>query len=216
MAERILVIGNKNYSSWSMRPWLALRAAGLSFREETIWLRKPDTKTKILAVSPSGFVPALIEGDLIIWDSLAICEYVAETAADARLWPQDPAARAVARAVSAEMHASFSSLRAECPMDIRLRLKDHRLSEKAQADATRVQAIWRDCRARFGAGGPYLFGSFSIADCFYAPVATRFVTYGLAMDEIARAYTAAIYSNVHFQTWAQQAAQESETISYAL
>lgn len=205
-----LVIGDKTYSSWSMRPWLGLKAAGLSFEERQIRLDQPDTAARISAVSPAGKVPILIEDGLVIHESIAILERVAELAPDAGLWPDDPAARAVARAVSAEMHAGFQPLRAYATFNLKRENQPRAtpIPEAVQADITRICAIWADCRARFGAGGPFLFGRFGVADCMYAPVVGRFVTYGLPRDEGADAYIAAITSHPAWLAWKADALKE--------
>jgi len=208
MARFTLVIGNKNHSSWSLRPWLAARASGIAFDEVMIALRQPDTKQKVLAHSPSGKVPLLKDGDLAVWDSLAICEYLADAFPAAGLWPNDAAARAVARSVSAEMHAGFPALRNECSMDIARRFPGRSFSPECQAEIARIQAMWADCRARFGAGGPYLFGHFSIADCMYAPVVTRFRTYGIALEPVCRDYAAAMLAHPAMQEWCAAAEKE--------
>lgn len=208
MTELTLVIGNKNHSSWSLRPWLALKAAGLPFREVLISLRRPETKAEILHYSPSGKVPLLIDGDLRIWDSLAICEYLAERQPAAGLWPDAADARAVARAVSAEMHAGFMALRRDYSMDIARRFPDQGSAE-AKADAARVLEMWRNCRQRFGAGGDFLFGRFGIADCMFAPVVTRFRTYGLALDAVCQAYSDAVFAHPAMREWCRAA--EAET-----
>jgi len=209
MTSLILVIGNKNHSSWSLRPWLALKAAGLAFEERLIGLRRPETKAEILRYSPSGKLPLLIDGALSVWDSLAICEYVAERAPQAGLWPEAADARAVARAVAAEMHSGFMALRRDYSMDISRRFPDQG-SPEAKADAQRVQEIWRDCRARFGQSrGDFLFGGFGIADCMYAPVVTRFRTYGIALDPVSQAYCDAVMAHPAMREWCQAAEQET-------
>lgn len=209
MTSLILVIGNKNHSSWSLRPWLALKAAGLAFEERLIGLRRPETKAEILRYSPSGKLPLLIDGALSVWDSLAICEYVAERAPQAGLWPEAADARAVARAVAAEMHSGFMPLRRDYSMDISRRFPDQG-SPEAKADALRVQEIWRDCRARFGQSrGDFLFGGFGIADCMYAPVVTRFRTYGIALDPVSQAYCDAVMAHPAMREWCQAAEQET-------
>jgi len=213
MRELVLTIGNKNYSSWSLRPYLALAATGAPFREEVIPLSRPDSKAAILAVNPAGKVPVLRDGDLVIWDSLAICEYLAEQFPAAGLWPADAAERARARAISAEMHSGFAALRENMPMDIRARKPGRGHTPAALADAARVLAIWRGCRAR-AQGGPFLFGRFSIADAMYAPVTTRFVTYGVELDEVGRAYVDAVAALPAMQAWVAAAAQEPWTIEY--
>ncbi len=196
-----LVIGSKRYSSWSLRPWLALKQAGLAFREIEITLRQPETKAEILKHSPSGKVPLLKHDGLAVWDSLAICEYVAEIAPEARLWPEKREARAVARAAAAEMHSGFTPLRRDCPMDVLLDAQDFVISEEAQADIARIDALWTDCRARFGQGGPFLFGHFTIADAMYAPVATRFLTYHAPISPVAKAYMEAILTLPAMSEW---------------
>ena len=195
---RTLVIGDKRWSSWSMRPWLALRHGGIEFREHLIRLRRPDSKAQIAAVSPSGKVPLLIDGDLKIWDSLAICEWAAERVPS--LWPSDPSARAIARSVSAEMHSSFVAMRTEMSMDVELRTKKE-LSPEARADVDRVMTIWRETRAKWGQNGDFLFGAFSIADCFYAPVVTRFRSYGVALDDTAARYSEAMLAQPEVRAW---------------
>ncbi len=209
--EIVLVIGDKAWSSWSLRPWLAAKAAGLTFREEEVQLRQPDTADQIARHSPSGRIPVLKRGPLTIWDSLAICEYLAEIAPYARLWPADEAARAVARSVSSEMHSGFHALRKEFPMDFHARIAGREPSDQAKADIARVAAIWRDTRRTFGAGGSFLFGAFTIADAMYAPVATRFLTYGIGPaaygdDGTAAAYAEALLAMPEMQKWGEGAA----------
>lgn len=213
MRDLMLVIGNKNYSSWSLRPWLALKAAGLPFREELILLRHADTKAKILAHSPAGKVPCLRHGDLVVWESLAICEYAADLAPQAGLWPADPAARAMARSAATEMHGGFAALRNDYPMDISRRYPGKPCSDAAKADIARIVQLWRDCRAKHGQargeqGGPFLFGRFGIADCMYAPVVTRLRTYGVAVDAATQAYMDAVFDHPAMREWCEAAAQE--------
>ncbi len=212
MADFTLYIGNKNYSSWSLRPWLALKRTGAAFDEVVIPLDEPTTKATILRHSPSGRVPALLHGELTIWDSLAICEYLAEVAPASRLWPEDADTRAVARSVSAEMHSGFHALRTEFPMDFHARSAGHIPSAQAQRDIARVTAIWRDTRHSFGASGPFLFGAFSIADAMYSPVATRFRTYGIDLGQFGDDGTAAAYSETllamhEMQEWGEGASR---------
>jgi glutathione S-transferase len=198
MADLTLIIGNKNYSSWSLRPWLAAKAAGIPFKEVVITLDRPDTKELIARYSPSGRVPVLRHGDLTVWDSLAISEYLAETFPEAKLWPADPTQRARARAVSAEMHSGFTALRNAMPMNIRERRAVTPTAD-VQADIDRVCQIWRECRGQVARGaGPFLFGTFSIADAMYAPVATRFRTYGVKTDEVCTAYQEALLKSACF------------------
>lgn len=206
----VLVIGDKAWSSWSLRPWLAAKVAKIPFREEAIGLRLPDTGEQIGRQSPSGRIPVLRRGGLAVWDSLAISEYLAELAP--RLWPEDSGARAVARSISAEMHSSFQALRKEFPMDFHARITGVAPSEQAQKDIARIVSIWRETRARFGAGGSFLFGSFTIADAMYAPVATRFRTYGVdpaafGDDGAAAAYAETLLAMPEMQEWGEGAAR---------
>lgn len=213
MAELTLYIGNKNYSSWSLRPWLALKQAGIPFDEIVVPLYRPESKAAILEFSPSGKVPALQCGELLVWDSLAICEYLAEAFREARLWPGDPAARAAARAASAEMHSGFQALRAQLPMNVRAHLPGRPLSPEAAAEIARVAALWRDCRSRFAkGGGDFLFGAFTIADAMYAPVASRFRTYAVALPPDAQAYRDALLGLPAMQEWAAAARAEPWTV----
>lgn len=208
MAEFKLVIGNRNYSSWSLRGWLALKRTGVDFEEIVIPLHHPDTKEKIRAQSPSGWVPVLLGPDGPVWDSLAIAEYLAERFPTAGLWPADPAARAVARSVTAEMHSGFPALRKHYPMNLRATLPARPENPEAAADIARVLEIWTECRQNFGAGGPFLFGSFTAADAFYAPVVSRFRTYGVAMGPVAEAYAEAVRDWPDMREWAAAAAAE--------
>jgi glutathione S-transferase len=176
-----IVVGTKNWSTWSLRPWLVLKRTGAPFTETLVQLREVETSTtEILKHSPSGLVPVLKDGDLTIWDSLAICEYLAERFPAANLWPADPADRALARAAAAEMHAGFGSLRGECPMDLTLTTKAD-LSEATRANVRRLVALWCGLLAR--SGGPFLFGDWTIADAFFTPVATRFRSYGILASD---------------------------------
>jgi len=205
-----LVIGDKAWSTWSLRPWLALRKTGAPFEEILIALRQEDTGDQIAPYSPSRKVPALHDSDLVIWDSLAICEYLAEKFPRAGLWPADPVRRALARSASAEMHSSFGSLRGECPMDLSL-VSSVEISEATQNDVRRIVALWRDLRGRFAADGPWLLGAWSIADAFYTPVATRFRSYGVDLaalgdkDGAAQAYTDQLLADADFRAWEAQA-----------
>lgn len=202
-----LFIGNKNYSSWSLRPWLALKLARLPFEEVLIPLYQTTSKQDILRHSPTGKVPALkLDDGTVIFESLAICEWVAEQAPD--LWPTDSTARAVARAVSCEMHAGFVGLRSALPMNIRRAAPPRNLTPAAQEDINRVTALWRDCRKRFGAGGPFLFGAPSIADAMFAPVVTRFASYLVDVDEDSRAYMAAVFALPAMQEWVEAGKRE--------
>jgi glutathione S-transferase len=212
VASFTLVVGNKNYSSWSLRPWLAMRQAGIAFDEVVIPLYRADSKAALLRHSPAGKVPALKDGSRTVWDSLAIMEYLAESFPAAGLWPNDAAARALARSISADMHAGFLALRTAMPMNLREHLPG-RERGGAAADIERVTAIWRDCRRRFGDGGPFLFGAFSIADAMYAPVATRFRTYGVELDPICQAYADAVLALPAFLEWQAAAREEPWVIT---
>ncbi len=208
--ELELVIGTKNLSSWSLRPWLALRATGYPFRERKIWLDRPGSRELLRAASPTGKVPALVDGDLVIWESLAICEALAEWFPAARLWPEDPGARAFARSAAYEMHGGFADLRREMPMNLRARI--HREpSPAARADIDRITALWQECRGRFGGLGGYLFGGFTIADCMYAPVVTRLRTYGVDVDPVSQAYCDTVLARPDVRAWYAGAAAETDT-----
>jgi glutathione S-transferase len=215
-AAPLFYIGNKNYSSWSMRPWLALTWAGLDFEERVLPLGGPgDGKSKIpeiLAVSPSGRVPALHVGDVVIWDSLAICEWAAEQRPAVGLWPQDPIARAVARAAASEMHSGFAALRRDLSMNVRRRTKVATWAEDVQGDIARVEELWCDMRARYGTGGPFLFGRRSIADAMFAPVCTRFRTYSVVLSQVSQAYCDAIFADAAFRAWESAAEADEWTI----
>ena len=203
-----LIIGNKNYSSWSLRPWIAMKAAGIAFDETVIPLYLPQSKPQILAASPAGKVPVLIDGELHVWESLAILEYLAEMIPAARLWPADPAVRAHARAIAHEMHAGFLPLRRACPMNLRRPSKPIALDGEAQANIARIVAMWEDCRARFGTGGPFLFGGFTAADAMYAPVVSRFHTYAIEVGATARAYMGAVLALPAWREWCTAAQAE--------
>ena len=213
MAPLTLVIGNKNYSSWSLRPWLAMKQAGLDFAEIRIPLDTPTTYQAIRHYSPSGRLPVLQHEDIRIWESLAICEYIAERFAP-NLWPEDIVARAMARSISAEMHAGFQHLRENMPMDCRTRLCLFGMNPAVQADIERVVQIWHECRQQFGSGGGFLFGQFSIADAMFAPVVSRFITYDVQLDVVAKTYVEAVWSLPAMQEWIEAATQEEETIHY--
>ncbi len=208
-----LVIGNKNTSSWSLRPWLVMKAFGIPFSETPIRLRRPETPAEILRHSPSGKVPVLKSDGLLIWDTLAIIEFLAEQHPNKRLWPADRDARAIARCVSAEMHSGFQALRNECPMDFINVLGFPDVSAPVLADIARIVAIWKDCRERFGGGGAFLFGAFSAADAMFAPVASRFRTYEVDLgrfgdDGTAASYRDMIMSMPEMIAWAEEAKAE--------
>jgi len=196
-----LVIGNKNYSSWSLRVWLAMAETGIAFEEVLIPLDQPDTKARIAEYSPSGRVPTLIDGDVAVWETLAILEYLAERFPDQQLWPADAKARAVARAVASEMHAGFMALRSAAPMNLWRPVEAFPLTPEVEADVKRITRLWRDARERFGAGGPFLFGRFSNADAMYAPIATRLRTYAIPVDEASAAYVETIHGLASFKRW---------------
>lgn len=206
-----LVIGNKAYSSWSLRPWLLLANAGIDFTEVRIPLYRDDSAAALARWSPTGKVPVLVDDALTIPESIAIVEYLAERYPERCGWPAAPGARAVARAVSAEMHAGFVALRSEMPFNCRSRRRVA-LGPEATRDVQRVQAVWDDCRRRFGAGGPWLFGAFSPADAMYAPVALRFRTYGVPLAEPARAYVEAVAAHPAVQAWVAAARTEREIL----
>lgn len=207
-----LVIGNKNYSSWSLRPWLILRQANIPFTEIRIPLDTPQTHDQIRQYSPSGKVPVLLTAETTIWDSLAIAEYLAEQYPDAHLWPELSSVRAIARSVSAEMHSSFAALRQNLSMDIRAHYQPRVFSPPVQADIDRITQIWQACREHYGAGGPFLFGTWTIADAMYVPVALRFVTYGVVLDTICQAYLEALLTVPALQDWIKAAEQETEVL----
>ncbi len=207
----VLVIGDKNLSSWSLRPWLLLRHFGVPFEELRLPLDTPEFEARIGQYSPSRRVPVLHHGDLVVWDSLAICEYANETFLGGRGWPAEARARATARSVSAEMHSGFAQLRAQLPMNCRKRVTGFVPGPEAQRDLDRVTAIWRDCRARHAAAGPYLFGAFSIADAMYAPVVLRLQSYGVPVGEVEQNYAQGLLALPALGEWL--AAAERETPS---
>ncbi len=209
-----LVIGNKNYSSWSLRGWLAMKQSGAPFQELRIPLRRAETRSLIQAHSPTGLVPALKGPEITLGDSLAIGEYLAERFPEAGLWPGDPLARAQARAAAAEMHSGFAALRRSMPMDIRGRHPGRGWGPEVAEDVGRILALWRACRQRFGSGGDFLFGAFSLADAFYAPVVSRFITYQVACDDVGDAYCNAVMNWPAMQEWCAAAEAETEVISF--
>ncbi|MFN4024266.1 MAG: glutathione S-transferase [Hyphomonas sp.] len=215
---RKFLSGNLNYSSWSIRPLLAIRKAGLGIEEEVIPLDFPETTERLKQVSPTAKVPLLIWDGLEIWESLAITEFVAELAGPGRIWPEDAARRAVARAAASEMHAGFAALRRDCPMDIRAREPAPQMTPALEADIARIQAMWSGLRTSHGQNtaepGPFLFGAWSAADAFYAPVVTRFRTYGLPLTGAAADYAAAVLEDPVFRTLEAEAEAEPWWISY--
>lgn len=208
MSKLQLVIGNKNYSSWSLRPWIAMTMAGIPFRETLIPLDTPETAALIAQHSGAGRVPVLLHGRHTVWESLAIMEYLAELFPEKHLWPKAVSARAIARAVSNEMHAGFGALRNALPMNLRRPRKPVPMSQQVLKDVARIEHIWRDCRARFGKGGKFLFGRFSIADAMYAPVVTRFDTYAVKVADDTRAYMDTIMNTEAFNAWREAALKE--------
>lgn len=206
-----LYIGNKNYSSWSMRPWLALKATGLPFDEEIIWLDEPDTEARIAAISPNKRVPVLVDGELVVPESIAILEYLAEAAP--QLWPQSRKERAEARAVSAEMHAGFAALRKRCPMNIRRVPSKIDLDADVQADVRRLITLFETCRAKYEDQGPFLFGPFTNADAMFAPVISRFHAYAIAVTAPVQAYMKAMMETPMWQAWEKAARAETRHIA---
>jgi glutathione S-transferase len=202
-----LILGSKNYSSWSFRPWLAMKVAGIEFEETVLPIYTPGAHEKILEYSPSGKVPVLIDGAVHVWESLGIIEYAAEEFPAAGLWPQQRDARAHARAIAHEMHGGFLPLRRNCPMNMRRTPRAIDLAPDVHANVARIDEIWTDCHARYG--GPFLFGAFSAADAMYAPVVSRFHTYGVAVGPIARAYMDAIMGLPAWAAWQANAVQEA-------
>jgi glutathione S-transferase len=203
-----LVIGNKNYSSWSLRPWIAMKVAGIAFDEVVISLDAADFKARVSQISGTAKVPALVDGSVHVWESLAILEYLAEKFPAAKLWPSDPAARAHARAVAAEMHAGFLPLRRACPMNVWRPVKKRALDDDVVSNVRRIDAMWTDCRTRFGSGGPFLFGSFGAADAMFAPVVSRLHTYDIEVGTTARAYMATVMALPAWAEWRAAALAE--------
>ena len=210
-----LIIGNKNYSSWSLRAWLAVKQSGLSFEELTVNIGGDDwaaVKRESGEIMPSGKVPVLWDGETVIWDSLAILEYLADKVGRERFWPKDDTARGMALSMVAEMHSSYQALRGECPMNIRKRFGGGQISDETKQDIVRILQLWAEARARFGKGGPFLFGTFGAADIFYAPVVTRFVTYGIGVPGFAQAYMEAVWEHEWMQAWIEGAEEEQWVI----
>jgi glutathione S-transferase len=219
MADFTLVIGNKNYSSWSLRGWLMARIAGIEFEEIMVPLDLPDTAASIKKHSPSGKVPALLHRGLAVWESLAIAEYLNDLKPEAGLWPAAVAARAHARSVSAEMHAGFSELRSNMPMNIRASYPGKGMTPAVRADIERITGLWRDCRKRFAGAAPkddgFLFGAIGAADAMYAPVVTRLRTFGVQLDSDAEAYCTAIMAYPAMKEWVEAAKHEPWLIASA-
>ena len=213
MDRLTLVIGNKNYSSWSLRPWLLLKQFGIAFDEVRIPLYQSGSLERTREASPSGRVPVLRDANLTVWDSLAICEYLAEKFPQLSLWPASLEARATARSISAEMHSGFATLRENMTMNCRKHLPGKGRAPGVQDDIDRITEIWRDCRTRYGAGGDMLFGKFCIADAMFAPVTFRFVTYGVDTDPVSAAYIKAVQALAPMQDWLAAARAEQEIIA---
>lgn len=212
MASPTLVIGNKNYSSWSLRPWLFMKKSGVPFEEIRIPLYQPGSAEKLREYSPSGLVPLLLDGDLSVWDSLAICEYVSEKFLGDKGWPADRQARAVARSVSAEMHAGFQAVRANLPMNLRAAFAWKPVNDEVDAGIRRIVEIWTRCRQQYGRSGPWLFGEFCIADAMYAPVAWRFNSYGVPLEGEAARYLRTLLDMEEMRAWQAGALGESEVL----
>lgn len=204
-----LIIGNKNYSSWSLRPWIAMKAAGIAFEEVVIPLYLPGSAEQVLKYSPAGKVPILIDGDDTVWESLAILEHLAERFPQAGLWPADARARSFARAAASEMHGGFQPLRQHCTMNLWLPPKPRPQPPEVLANIKRIEALWADCRARFGKGGPFLFGTFGNVDAMYAPVVARFHNYGLPVGAQTRAYMDAVMALPAWREWYDAAMKET-------
>lgn len=212
MSKLTLTIGNRNYSSWSLRAWLPLQATGAEFTEEMVLLGQDDTAAEISRQSPTGLVPALRHGDLVVWDSLAIGEYLAEQYPDAGLWPGDPQARAIARSVAAEMHSGFTAVRGNMPMNIRASYPGEGRGPGVNDDIARITAIWEECRQDFGSAGTFLFGRFTIADAFFAPIVSRFRTYGVQISGIAGDYAESLWDWPAMQEWVAKAHAEEWSV----
>ena len=210
-----LLIGNKVYSSWSLRPWIVMRAKGIAFDETLVPLRMSDTTERIKQASPTGKVPCLVDGDVTVWESLAIMEYVAEKFPEKVIWPRDAVARAHARSVATEMHAGFMALRKHCPMVITQRFAAKPLPDDVQADVARIAAVWNEARARFGKDShePFLYGGFTAADGMYAPVVTRLQTYSISVDPVSRAYMDAVLTHPAYREWLTAATSEPWTLA---
>jgi glutathione S-transferase len=216
MADITLYIGNKNYSSWSLRGWLALKEGGLAFDEVLIRLYEPNSHAETLRVSPSGLVPALRHGDLVLWDSLAIGEYVAELCPDKHLWPVDRADRAAARSIAGEMHSGFAALRAHLPMNLRSSFPNRGVTPEVQAEINRITSLWRERRRRVAPqDGPFLFGHFTLADIMFAPVVSRFRTYHIELDALCQSYADAVWAVPSYKEWQEAAGHEPMIIESA-
>lgn len=206
-----LIIGNKNYSSWSLRGWLAMKQSGLSFEELTVNIGGEEwevAKRQSGEIMPAGKVPILWDDETVVWDSLAIMEYLADKVGRDRFWPKDDAARGMARSMVAEMHSSFLSLRRTCPMNIRASHEGLEIPDECKVDIVRILQLWAEARARFGQGGPFLFGTFGAADIFFAPVVSRFISYRIGVPGFAEAYMQAVWEHEWMQSWVSAAEEE--------
>ncbi len=208
-----LVIGNKNYSSWSLRPWLLAKQAGIPFEEIRVRLLSDTFAADVARHSPAGRVPVLVDGDMNVWDSLAICETLAERFPRAQLWPADPKARAHARSICAEMHSGFTNLRNNMPMNVTAVLPGMGWNVAVQRDIDRIAAMWTELRQKYASEGPFLFGHFTVADAFYAPVVSRFATYGVRLPEVAKAYADHILNLPAMQEWVDGARAEHDFLA---
>lgn len=212
MADLTLVIGNKNYSSWSLRPWLAMKQFGLEFNETRLAVYTPEFYSHIQQFSPSKKVPALLHGHQTIWDSLAICEYLAEEFPQMQWWPEEKNARIIARCISAEMHSGFMKLRENMPMNCRAKYPGKGMALGVRQDIERITNIWRECKQKFSPSGDFLFGKFTIADAMYAPVVLRFITYSVQLDTVCQNYAKSILALTAMQEWLKAAELEEEKI----
>jgi glutathione S-transferase len=212
MAKLQLAIANKNYSSWSLRPYMALAMAGIPFEEKYIPFGEPRFGREIRKISAAGKVPVLVHGKTTVWDSLAILEYLAETYPEKNLWPKSKAARAMARSISSEMHSGFHDLRNACPMNLRRPAKPIPMTDAAMAGVARIETIWRDCRKLYGKDGKFLFGKFSNADAMFAPVVTRLDTFAIPVTKDTRAYMDTVLATKAFETWKAAAMMETAIV----
>ncbi len=213
MAGLTLVIGNKNYSSWSMRPWVLMKQLGIAFDEVKLRFHSPEWDAQIQRWSPSGLVPVLWRGEQRVWDSLAIAECLHEWFPERGIWPADPVARALARSIAAEMHSGFRDLRVNMPMNIRACHPGKGLKPEVQVNIDRIEALWSEARERFGHGGPFLFGAFCAADAMFAPVVMRFTTYGVKLSPVAGEYCEAMRQAPGVRAWVDEALQEREIVA---
>lgn len=212
MAKLTLIIGNKKYSTWSLRPWLVLKMAKADFEEHRVALYTAETKAQLAGQSPTGKVPALIHGEVRVWDSLAICEYIAELYPEARLWPSDPARRAHARSICAEMHSGFQALRSTLPMNLSAARAQSWFPQDVRGEISRIKAIWTECLERAGGEGPFLFGHFTIADAMFAPVTQRFRVYGVPLEGIPATYVRTIAELPAVREWEEAGRGEAEVV----